>query len=248
MARVFVGSEDITENNVTIKGPQARHLRLVLRLQPGDTFRAVDETAREHTVRISYASTELVRGTVIESHEVDTEPRCRVTILQAVVKGSNMALVIQKCTELGVAQIVPMVTQRVVVRLKEAKADTRCERWQRIAFEAARQCGRTVVPEVGPPVPFRQALELAAQRDMALILAEHGPARALDQVIRPGLKVGSLALLVGPEGGFSAQELELALEAGLLAVSLGPRILRTETAAIAATAICFYALGEMGKP
>ncbi|MFQ6131283.1 MAG: 16S rRNA (uracil(1498)-N(3))-methyltransferase [Armatimonadota bacterium] len=246
MARVFVAADSITEDSLSLAGSQARHLRTVMRLQPGDTFGAVDDTGREHTVRITYLSSELLRGAIIESHEVDTEPRARLTVLQAMPKGRNMALVIQKCTELGVARIAPMVTERVVVRLEQAKADKRRERWQRIAFEAARQCGRTVVPEVTSVAPFPEALRIAAEDDMALILSEHGPARALDEVIKSGLRVDSLSLAVGPEGGFSQRELELALEAGLLAVSLGPRILRTETAAIAATAVCLYALGEMG--
>jgi 16S rRNA (uracil1498-N3)-methyltransferase len=245
MPRVFVSSSAFTAAGLTVTGPHARHLAVVLRLQPGDTFGAIDEDGREHTVRISYAGPDRVRGTVVATHELDTEPNLRLTLAQAIAKSRKMDLVIQKATELGAFDIRPMVTQRVVVRRDAERVEDRRDRWQRIAHEAARQCGRTIVPQVHATVPFDEALQRLAKCDLALLLTEQGASRPISKVFAKRLRADTIGLAVGPEGGFARSEVEQALQVGVVPVTMGPRILRTETAALAAVSIVLYAMGEM---
>ncbi|MFQ5808849.1 MAG: 16S rRNA (uracil(1498)-N(3))-methyltransferase [Armatimonadota bacterium] len=247
MPRVFVSSDDISANIVSIDGSDAHHLGLVLRLTPGDTFVAVDEFGREHTASVELVRRDLITGRVVETRTPDVEPKARIVLAQAVPKAKKMDLIAQKCTELGVGVIIPMTTERVIPQSDEAKARQRRERWQRIATEASRQSHRTVIPEVRPIVAFDEALQELAAMDLCLLFSEAEERRPLRQVLGHGIQVSSLGIVIGPEGGFSVAELEAATEAGAVPVTLGPRILRTETAALAALTIALYELGEMGE-
>jgi len=247
MPRVFVSSDDISADIVSIEGSDARHLGLVLRLSPGDTFVAVDEHGREHTARVELVRRGLVTARVVATRSPEIEPKTRITLAQAVAKGQKMDLIVQKCTELGAGAVIPMMTERVVPQFDEAKARERRERWQRVAAEASKQCHRTVIPEVHPIVPLEAALDQISQSDLCLLFSEVEQKMSLRKVLGPEIQVSSLGIIIGPEGGFSVQEVEAATEAGAVPVTLGPRILRTETAALAALSICLYELGEMGE-
>ncbi|MGD8238768.1 MAG: RsmE family RNA methyltransferase [Armatimonadota bacterium] len=247
MPRVFVLSDDISANIVSIDGSDARHLGLVLRLTPGDTFVAVDECGREHTASVELVRRDLITGRIVETRTPDVEPKTHIVLAQAVPKARKMDLIVRKCTELGVGAIIPMTTERVVPQADEAKARQRRGRWQRIAAEASKQSHRTVIPEVRPIAPFDEALPELAAMDLCLLFSELEERRPLREVLGSGIQVSSLGLLIGPEGGFSVAELEAATGAGAVPVTLGPRILRTETAALAALSIALYELGEMGE-
>ena len=247
MPRVFVSSANISAGIVSIEGPDAHHLGTVLRLAPGGTIVAVDELGREHTAMVESVRRGLLTAHIVSTQAPDVEPRTRIWLAQGVGRGRRMTLVVQKCTELGVGVIIPMVTERVVPELDDAKGRQRQERWQRVATEAAKQSHRGMVPEVRPVVPFEAALEELSRLDLCLLFSELEQRRTLREVLGGGIRANALGMLIGPEGGFTLRELDIAIEAGAVPVTLGPRILRTETAALAAVSICLYELGEMGE-
>ncbi|MFQ6096497.1 MAG: 16S rRNA (uracil(1498)-N(3))-methyltransferase [Armatimonadota bacterium] len=245
--RVFVSSTDISADTVSVTGADARHLGLVLRLRQGDPFTAIDEFGRQHRAVVTSVASDLVTGLVTEVIAEETEPRTRISVAQAVPKSAKMDLVVQKCTELGAVEVWPMMTERVVVSLDEERARDRRRRWQRVAKEAARQAGRTVIPEVLEIVSFSEALELANSRDLCLLFSEDESETSLRTLLGAGIRVETIVIFIGPEGGFSRNEVAAAEEAGALQVTLGPRVLRTETAAVVATALCLYELGELER-
>lgn len=245
MHRFFIPAENIRSGTVHITGNDARHLTRVLRLGSGDRFVAVGPGGEEYLAEIYLVADGRVAGRVLREQAGGGEPPLRVTLLQAVVKGEKMDLVVQKATELGVARIVPVVTERCVVRLEGERAPARRERWQRIAQSAAAQCQRSMVPLV--TAVHDLAAALALQAGPLLVAWEGGRTHSLRAAL-DGLTGRELALLVGPEGGLDPAEVDLALTAGAQVVSLGPRILRAETAAIALLAAVMYRLGDLGGP
>jgi 16S rRNA (uracil1498-N3)-methyltransferase len=245
--RVFVSSSDISADTVSVSGADARHLAVVLRLRPGDPFTAIDEFGRQHRATVASVQPRLVTGSITEVVAEETEPHTRIAVAQAVPKGARMDLVVQKCTELGAADIWPMITERVVVSMDDERAAERRERWQRVAREAARQAGRSVIPEVAAVAPLAEVLKRAASRDLCLLFTEEEPQTSLRAILGGGIRASSIVVLIGPEGGFTRTEVAAAEEAGAVQVTLGPRVLRTETAAVVATALCLYELGELER-
>ncbi|HVV48321.1 MAG TPA: 16S rRNA (uracil(1498)-N(3))-methyltransferase, partial [Polyangia bacterium] len=226
---------------VTLTGPEHRHVGRVLRARPGDALILFDGAGGEVEARVERVGrdeTELALG---ERRQV-AGPAVALTLLVAVPRGPRMDLIVQKTAELGVARIVPLITDRSVAR-PDAEAGRRA-RWEKIAREAARQCGRADLPAIDPPVGLAAALaaDLPARR---LALYEGERARSLRAALA-GQAPAATALLVGPEGGFAAAEVEAARAAGFEAVGLGDRILRVETAAIAAVTLVAGAYGLLG--
>jgi 16S rRNA (uracil1498-N3)-methyltransferase len=168
-----------------------------------------------------------------------------VTLIQALARGEKLDLVVQKATELGVGRIIPVTTERAVPRLETMRATSRRVRWQKIAREAARQSGRTDVPEVEPVTSLANAVAAAPRDALKLLLWEEARNQRLRSALPSKPPLG-IVVAVGPEGGFSDAEVENAKGAGFVAVGLGPRILRTETASLAALAMIGYALGDLG--
>jgi 16S rRNA (uracil1498-N3)-methyltransferase len=226
-------------------GEIAKRLTRVLRLSVGDTLTAVDGEGAEHLLEIIAAS---AKSVVVERREtvvVSREPSLRLTVAQAIPKSQKMDLIVQKCVELGVSRIVPMTTERTIVHLDEKESD-RQRRWQKIAEQAAEQCGRTFVPEVAAPQSLTEALTVCNEVDACLLLDESEQVTRLRDALNTLPQAKSIALLIGPEGGFSAQEVQIAHRHGAQSVSLGPRILRTETAAMVTAALVLYHYGELG--
>lgn len=219
-------------------------MRRVLRLGPGDLVGAFDGSGQEYLVRLTATAATGAVGEIEATAERASEPRLAIRLAQALLPRDRFELVLQKGTEVGVAGFVPLVTERSLVPAGALGAE-RLERWRRIVQEAAEQSGRTRVPRVEAPVRLaellgdaRGPLLLAWEREAA-----RGPRRALAE-IGPRL-AGELTLVVGPEGGFGPAEIEAAVAAGALTVSLGPRILRAETAGPILAALALYALGEL---
>jgi 16S rRNA (uracil1498-N3)-methyltransferase len=245
--RVFVHPDAVTGDRVRFDADEARHLGRVLRFRPGDVVDATDGTGHLYTVRLAALDGTGAWGTVEARAEPALESPCAITLAQAVLKGDRMSWLIQKATELGVARIVPMETARVVVRPTPGAAVHR--RWERVAREAMKQCGRVVVPTVERPRTFTEVIGEIDGHDAALMCWEgDGPTleaavpRAMTRTWWPA----RLLLLVGPEGGFTSEEVALAEGAGARLVSLGPRILRAESAGLAAVAVCQYRFGDLG--
>lgn len=251
MRRVFLPPEAFGPGGIiTIGGSAHRHLIKVLRLKVGDSLIAVDASGQEYVARLVAVEARLARAEVVAAppRPAASRPLPETILILGLPKGEKLDLVVQKATELGVSSILPVPTRRSVVRLDGAKGKERCGRWQAIATAAAAQCGRNTVPAVRWLGGLEEALQALPDDTLVLMPWEGERERSLRGVLASRREGGSggVAVLVGPEGGWAPEEVELAGRYGALTVSLGPRILRCETAAIAALTIILYELGDLG--
>jgi 16S rRNA (uracil1498-N3)-methyltransferase len=247
MARLFVEQERIAEDLVVLADEDHKYLTRVLRLAVGDTVVLFDGKSVEATARITRVGPRALELRIEERRATAASDRPYVTLVQALAKGDKLDLVVQKSTELGVARIIPVTTERAVQRLDAAEmhALSRRTRWQKIAKEAARQSGRLDIPEVEGVTPLQTALGASAKDALKLMLWEGARQTSLRSVL-PTTPPQQIVIAVGPEGGFSPTEVEAARAAGFVTAGLGPRVLRTETAALVTLAILGFALGDLG--
>ncbi|MFC6452974.1 16S rRNA (uracil(1498)-N(3))-methyltransferase [Paenibacillus vulneris] len=266
MQRYFIAPELFLESSVAIVGDDAHHLSRVMRAKAGDQVIVSDGMSREALVRLREPAKDRVEADIIEWLPMTHEPAVEVWIAQSLPKGDKMELVIQKGTEIGADRFVPFVSERTVVQLDAKKEGKRIERWQKIAKEAAEQAHRNRVPAVEAPHSWKQLLQLIPQMDAAWICYEKESGIAFKEQIQEALSKSKafridsadgegtgnlgqrlkLMLVIGPEGGFTEQEVQAAEAAGCRSVSLGRRILRTETAAMVGLTCILYETGEMG--
>ncbi|GIP35849.1 16S rRNA (uracil(1498)-N(3))-methyltransferase [Paenibacillus sp. J2TS4] len=253
MQRYFIHPDRFTDDSVDITGEDAHHLVRVMRAAIGDQVICCDGIRREWIVRISSIEDGLVRAELVEPLGRSSEPGVRITIAQSLPKGDKMELVIQKGTEIGAASFLPFVSERTIVQYDGKKEAKRLERWSKIAKEAAEQAHRSRVPELASPASWKQLLTLVREADLALFCYEKEETRQLRPLIRDKLAEARssgqpprVVVIIGPEGGFTEREALEAEAAGCVPVSLGRRILRTETAAMVALTCILYEHGEMG--
>jgi 16S rRNA (uracil1498-N3)-methyltransferase len=227
---------------VKLAPEQSRHLRIVLRLQPGAELEVFDGRGSRYAAVLGDDEVEIRRPLPAEP------PRVDVTLVQALARGEKMDLVVQKATELGASRIVALAADRAVVKLEHARGASRAERWRRIAREAARQCGRADVPQIEGPAAWEDVFSLLrVEPDRRAFLLD--PAAQTHRGPRLGEAVRGVRrslIAVGPEGGFSPEERQRAVENGFVAVALGPLVLRTETAGLAALAVVLHVNGQLG--
>ncbi|MBA7673555.1 Ribosomal RNA small subunit methyltransferase E [subsurface metagenome] len=242
MPRFFVPREQMGDSErVIIKGKEVRHIARVLRLREGERIEIFDGKGREYLVLLKKVAREKVEGDIIKELKVNREPRVQVTLAQSLPKIDKMDWVVRKCVELGVSRIIPLLSERTIVKLEERKASERCRRWQRIAEQSCRQCGRSKVIPVERIRSFKEILEEENGVDLALIPWERGKIK-IKNALKEKRKPRKILVLIGPEGGFSEEEVRGAEAKGIIPVTLGPRILRTETAGLATLAIILYEL------
>lgn len=238
MYNFFVDESARGGDTFRITGADYNHIRNVLRMRQGDTF-LVSCGGGSHLCALEAFEEAAVVASIREEDYQDTELRVELYLFQGLPKSDKLELIIQKTVELGVRGVIPVEMKRCVVKLEEKKKKSRRERWQAIAESAAKQSKRSRVPEVGEVLTYREAVKLAGEMDLFLLPYENerGMAETKEalEAIRPGMKV---AILIGPEGGFDPKEVALAQEAGAKCISLGRRILRTETAAITSVGMC----------
>jgi 16S rRNA (uracil1498-N3)-methyltransferase len=243
MHRFFVEKSSIAGDEVELKTNQAHQIHNVLRLREGERITVLDNTGFEYKVELIKVSKKLVSGKVIEKRPAGGEPKAKLTLYQSMLSREKFEFVLQKCTEIGVSRFVPVVTQRSIVRdtaMKEAKL----ERWRNIIMEAAEQSGRGLIPELRTPIDYNEAIVETEDYDMSLIACTT-KGRELHGSLALVREDGYVSLFIGPEGGFTDEEVELCIEEGAMPVTLGRRILRTETAGVVASALVLYELGEM---
>ena len=247
MPRLFVFEKLAIGDEIVIAGEEAHHIIRVLRLGPGHSVSISDGKSVESLGVISDID---IRDTKIKIRILDQnkskETKPFITLLQALPKGEKFDWIIQKSTELGVSTIIPVITQRTIVNILPSKLERRMERWNKIAIEAAKQSLRMDIPQIGELSTFDASLREVEKHHLSIIPWE----QEKELSIRKALKsidgtVTKVAVFIGPEGGFSPEEVKKAKEMGAVSVSLGPRILRTETAAIAVCSILMYELGGM---
>ena len=215
---------------VTVIGDDARHIARSLRMREGEHLVLCDGAGTDYECIISDITSSEIRLSVISSVPTSSEPPYRATVYQALVRGEKFDTVVQKSVECGAVRIVPYIASRSTVQLDPSVAERKCQRWQRIASEAAKQCGRGILPEVTLPISFSDALAEAALSDKALFCYEAASLPVRDTLTEGNIP-RSISVMIGPEGGFSAEESAAASSKGLSVISLGRRILRTESAA-----------------
>lgn len=249
--RFFVDPHSIKRDSggffMTLEGEEAHHAINVLRLRPGDHITVLDGEGLEYPSIIGEftdpgSKSPRMIATASESYLSVGEPPFDVTLIQALPKGEKMDQIVQKATEVGVTRIRPVFSDRVIVRYPGERAKRRLQRWRKIVFEAAKQSGRGRVPEIDAPSDLRFAVEAELAANASIVMFWEASSTPLKQVVSE--IQGPIALIVGPEGGFTEREVEGVLALGGREASLGPRILRTETAGPVACALLLYALGD----
>lgn len=240
MPKFFFDKKDRSGGQICLHGEDEKHIKTVLRAKEGEELTLCDGEGMDYQCRISSLA-DGVQLEVLSKAPCETEPKTKITLYQGLPKADKMELIIQKCVELGVERIVAVSTERAIVKL-DKKEGKKLERWQKIAEAAAKQSGRGKIPEIGGQVlKFKDAVAEAKRLDGAIIPYEREEKTGLREFVQ-NFEGESIGVFIGPEGGFAEEEIALAQENGITPITLGKRILRTETAGMTTTAILLYEL------
>ncbi len=246
MPRFFVEPCKVSDEKIIIDTEDVSHITRVLRLGIGDTIRVCDTAGYDYTAEISAATDGRVECSILSKTKSNTEPNVCVTLYQGVPKGQKMDYIIEKTTELGITRIVPVTMSRCVVKFDSDKdKKKKCDRWQKVAVAAAKQSGRGIIPEVCLPITFDEALRQMKDTDLAVVPYECEDEAGLKPYLRSNTGAKSIAVMIGPEGGFDPKEIDKVLQSDIKTITLGKRILRTETAGEVTLALIMYELDEI---
>ncbi len=248
MRRFYIDPNAATKPLVTIEGAQAHHIKNVLRLQPGDRLQLFDGTHNEYEAVISSIAADKVEIEIQRKLKTSVSPGARIIVAQAFLKEKKMDDLVRKLTELGIAGWIPFFSQRSVARPAKDRLAGRVQRWKRIATEALKQSRRTDMLEISAALSFEDLLELSKPCDLKILFWENEDIPLTREVAaRTANPLQSIMLMLGPEGGFTGQEVETARQNGFVTAGLGPRVLRAETATLAASTLVQYLFGDMGS-
>lgn len=241
MPRFFVDKSDIHDNSVTISGEDAKHIIRVLRMREGDGLTLCDGVGCDYEAVIASVDKASLEAKILSVEKTASESDIEVALFQGLPKSGKMEYIIQKCTELGIKQIIPSITERCVVKLNsDADKQKKAQRYQSIALAAAKQSGRGIVPHVEPAIGIDEAIERMSTYDLCFVPYEGESTVSLKDALRGAEGVHRIAFLIGPEGGIADEELEKIKQKGIATVTLGKHILRTETAGAAVLAMINY--------
>ncbi len=248
MYHFFVDRSQVSDSQIIIEGSDVNHIKNVLRMKPGEEIKVSDGSNTIYTCRLSGLEDNAVVCGILLREDSYAELPSQIYLFQGLPKADKMELIIQKAVELGVTAVIPMATSRAVVKLDAKKEESKLKRWNNIAESAAKQSGRTFIPQVESVLTFKEAVERMQSLTHKLIpyelCEEMEETRRLLQMIRPGDSIG---IMIGPEGGFEKEEISYALEKGILPITLGRRILRTETAGMSLLSILMFLLEQRQK-
>lgn len=246
MYQFFVETTQITEDQIRILGKDVNHMKNVLRMKPGEEIRVTDsETSKSYYCEVAELYEETVVCHILTEEEEGSELPVRIYLFQGLPKADKMELIIQKAVELGVYQIIPTACRRCVVKLDPKKEKTKLARWQQIAEAAAKQSKRSLIPKIMPVISLREAFARSQKMQVRLIPYERAEGMEKTREILKGIRLGDeVAVFIGPEGGFEEAEIEEAMKAQIKPVTLGKRILRTETAGMTVLAFLLYQLEQ----
>jgi 16S rRNA (uracil1498-N3)-methyltransferase len=250
MARFFFEKGRLCGKEALLSKREAHHIRNVLRMKKGDGLILFDSEGNEYKGRIDSLGPKEVRVSLMERIRVLRESPRQIVLIQSLTKGDRMDFIVQKSCELGISRIVPVISKRSVPRYDSNKASHRKERWEKIAREASKQCGRARALCVDEIAPFQEVLmRLPSSLSLRILLWELAERAGLKEYLKGSMgdRAGGVALLVGPEGGLTEEEVKVAEEKDFVAVSLGRRILRAETASLVALSLLQYELGDLGS-
>lgn len=243
MNRFFLSPDCFSPELIRFDGETSHQIKRVLRLKSGDEVIALDGCGWEYSVQLTQVGGAGVEGRILSSRQTTAEPKTHLTLLVGLTQREKFEWVLQKCTEIGAAAFTPVITSRSLVQ-DIRSAEQKTERWQMILKEAAEQSGRGRIPMLNPPVLYLQALEQLRNFDLGLVASEAEQKTPVTAAIKR-FQGESLGVLIGPEGGLTVDEIQRAQKAGIRPVSLGPRILRMETAAIVAAALILHGLKDL---
>jgi len=256
MSRFYITPDSIVDKNtIVVSDKELHHIKDVMRLKAGDSVVAFDGQGKEFTGTIEEVTSRSLKIKIRSTKQITTQKLPEVTLVQAIPKLDRMDYVIQKTTELGISSIIAVETARTIVHLDAAKLKHRMDRWNRIAVEASKQCGRSTIPKIEAALNFKDALKKIDHCDLKLIACLHKDVKKLYQACHcealhtsdvcnlhtsDVCKAEAISILIGPEGDFTEDEVKMAIDAGCVPVSLGPNVLRTDTAPVAALSILMY--------
>jgi len=251
MSKFFVKNNQIKDGKVIVIGEDVNHIKNVLRLDVDDDINICDiDTKTNYLCGIERIDNEIVECNIFKKIESEAESNIHINIFQGLPKVDKMELIIQKCVELGIAEITPVEMKRCVVKTDEKSRTKKIERWQKISETAAKQCGRDIVPKVNNIINIKNICKFIHEYDIVLLAYENEEENTLKneisklkKVTKEELKIG---IVIGPEGGLEKEEVKMLKENGAKVVTLGKRILRTETVAFTLTSIIMYELGDLG--
>jgi 16S rRNA (uracil1498-N3)-methyltransferase len=243
LTRVYVDTPIAAGKRLVVAGSAANHIMRVLRLRTGDELTVFDGSGGEFGARIEEFRKDAVVVSVEDHRAIDRESPLSLTLVQGISRGERMDWIIQKATELGASRIAPVFTKRSVVRLDEKQAERKLQHWRAITVAACEQCGRNRLPDLTTPVDFFDVLPESFTPGTTRLLLSPSGALHIDDLRE--VSTGAVSVLIGPEGGLDEVEQEAAIAAGFKAVRMGPRVLRTETAAIAALTILQSYFGDL---
>lgn len=245
MSIFYVKNEQINGDEAFIVNEDVKHIRDVLRYNLNDKLDICDENGIKYITQINNMDKDKISLKILEVSSETSEPSINITLFQGLPKSDKLEMIIQKCTELGVSEIVPVITDRVIVKLDEKSASKKLERWNKIAQEAGKQSGRQKIPKVKNINNLKNLIEIISKYDILLLPYECEKENTLKSVLRNLDKnVKNIAIFIGPEGGFSENDLKLLDLPNTKRVTLGPRILRTETAGLATLSMVLYELQD----
>jgi len=242
MHRFFADPSAISDGSIVITGDDVNHISRVLRLKCGDEIEVCDKNQTDYTCTVSEISKTEVLAKITDKKENKNESPVDITLYQGVPKGEKMDDIVRKCVELGVKNIVPVVMKRTVVKVKSPYPKT--QRWERIILEAAKQCKRGIIPSLSEPITFDEMLNTLSCEELNILPYENEDTTSLKDVLKNNSKFKKINIIIGPEGGFDDEEIEKAKQNKIFTVTLGPRIMRCETAPIAAVSAVMYELGD----
>lgn len=241
MYHFFVKQEQIGPDVITVTGPDVNHIKNVLRMRPGEKVLISNGVDRDYLCEIASVTGEAVTASILSEEKEGTELPVKIWLFQGLPKGDKMELIIQKAVELGVYRVVPVETRRTVVKLDSKKEEARVRRWNAVSESTAKQSKRIVIPEVSGVMTFKEALAFTEGFDKKMIPFEHAEGMKETKEFIAGVEPGmNVAVFIGPEGGFEDEEIALAETYGVKPVTLGRRILRTETAGMAILAVLMF--------
>ncbi|ACL70027.1 conserved hypothetical protein TIGR00046 [Halothermothrix orenii H 168] len=248
MHRFFVSEEQIRDDLVIIKGNDYNHIVNSLRLNPGDKLIVCPGNCRDYVATIEEIKENQITGKIIKEYKNRNEPSLNITLAQALPKKRKMDLVIQKATEIGVRSIIPLKTTRTIVRLNKKKERKKTDRWQKIAKEAAKQSGRGRIPTVERVYSLKELTQFKSNFDLIIIPWEEEQGKNLKNVLSTVnvSEISKILVIIGPEGGFPPEEIKFIEQLGGIPITLGPRILRTETAGLVVLTMLLYESGDLG--
>lgn len=246
MPRFFTARENISDTQLIIDNEDVNHISRILRLKEGDGITVCDGRGFDYRAVIHSIEPKKIVCSIAEKTKSVTEPNIEVTLFQGLPKASKMDYIIQKTTELGIAKIVPCAMSRCVAKLENQKAEAKkVDRWQKVAEAAAKQSGRGVIPEIAMPVSIDEAIKEMQECDICFAPYECEDKTNLHEVLTSVKEPKKAGFIIGPEGGFDLSEIEKIKAAGIKTVTLGKRILRTETAGEAVLAMLMYEIGDI---